>query len=184
MTIEGTDDMVTWLTSLGVEADIASAKVEQVRVPKKWDDSFSAFNEVLRAGGFDLARCRGKTVEKWDLVAPNRSAGDQTVSAILLVRKKQLVGAYRIARPSGEVTPLTAAPTPSAPPTAAAKDAAADAAAAAAQPQSAAAADLTPEQLAQLSAAGASAGLTPEQIAAAAAAIESAAQQPGAQPSE
>ena len=165
-----------------MEADIASAKVEQVRVPKKWDDSFSAFNEVLRAGGFDLARCRGKTVEKWDLVAPNRSAGDQTVSAILLVRKKQLVGAYLIARPSGEVTPLTAAPAPSAPPTAAAKGAAADAAAAA-QPQSAAA-DLTPEQLAQLSAAGASAGLTPEQIAAAAAAIESAAQQPGAQPSE
>ena len=45
-------------------------------------------------------------------------------------------------------------------------------------------AELTPEQLAQVSAAAQAAGLTDEQIAAAAAAIEAAAQNPDALPSE
>ena len=46
--VKNTDDMVTFLLSFGVEADLASAKVDKVKVPKIWDDSFVAFNEVIR----------------------------------------------------------------------------------------------------------------------------------------
>ena len=54
----------------------------------------------------------------------------------------------------------------------------------AAVPQDTAAVELSPDQLADITAAGAAAGLSEEQIAAAAAAIEAAAQQAGALPTE
>ena len=172
--LDSTSDMATYLSGLGVEVDLSSAKVDKVKIPKKWDASFEAFNEVIIQGGLDLSKYKNKTVEKWDFVSPNKSTADQTVSAILLVYKEQLIGAYLIGRPSGGVQPLVAPQ-----PDASSSSAAAQTAATAEQATS-----LTPEQLAQVSAAGEAAGLTEEQIAAAAAAIESAAQQPGALPSE
>ena len=35
----------------------------QSQDPRKWDDSFSAFNGVVQQSGMDLTRCKGKTVE-------------------------------------------------------------------------------------------------------------------------
>ena len=101
-----TNEMLTYLTSMGIEADLSSAKVDQVRIPKKWDDDFAAFNEVIIEGGLDLSGYKNKKVEKWDFVALNRSDEEQTVSAILLVYKEKLIGAYLISRPSGEVQAL------------------------------------------------------------------------------
>lgn len=101
-----TNEMLTYLTSMGIEADLSSAKVDQVRIPKKWDDDFAAFNEVIIEGGLDLSGYKNKKVEKWDFVALNRSDEEQTVSTILLVYKEKLIGAYLISRPSGEVQAL------------------------------------------------------------------------------
>ena len=173
--VKSTDDMVTFLLSYGVEADLVSAKVEKVRVPKEWDENFEAFNEVIRQSGLDLAKSRGKTVEKWEFVAPNRSTGQDTAYAILLVRKNKVVGGYILNRPSGEVQPLAQQDTPPEPP-----------AESIAQPTGAGAdaVGLTEEERAQISAAGAAAGLSAEQIAAATAAIEAAAAQTGALPTE
>lgn len=105
---DSTNDMLLYLTSMGIEADLSSAKVDKVKIPKKWDDDFAAFNEVITQGGLDLSNYKNKTVEKWDFIATNRSSEDQTVSAILLVYKEKLIGAYLISRPSGEVEPLVA----------------------------------------------------------------------------
>lgn len=174
--LDSTSDMAEYLGGLGVEVDLSSAKVDKVKIPKSWDASFEAFNEVVRQGGLDLAKYKNKTVEKWDFVSPNKSTADQTVSAILLVYKEKLIGAYLIARPSGDVQPLLGQQPEG---SSSAAQTAAEAGGETGQ-----AVSLTPEQLAQVSAAGEAAGLTEEQIAAAAAAIESAAAQPGALPSE
>lgn len=187
--VKTTDDMVTFLLSYGVEADLASAKVDKVKVPKIWDASFTAFNEVMKQSGLDLAKCKGKTVEKWEFLAPNRSTDGQTASAILLVKSKKVVGGYIIQRPSGEVSALqlAAAPNAASAPTAQTMtdaEAAQQTAETAAAPQDAAAVELSPDQLADITAAGTAAGLSEEQIAAAAAAIEKAAQQTGALPTE
>ena len=104
--LDSTNDMLTYLTSMGIEADLSSAKVDKVKIPKKWDDDFAAFNEVILQGGLDLSGYKNKTVEKWDFIATNRSDEEQTVSAILLVYKEKLIGAYLISRPSGDVQPL------------------------------------------------------------------------------
>ena len=100
--VKDTDDMITFLLSYGIEADIASAKLDKVQVPKLWDSSFVAFNEVIKESGLDLSKNKGKMVEKWEFIAPNRAEQGQTGYAILLVRKDKVVGGYTIQRPSGE----------------------------------------------------------------------------------
>ena len=50
-----------------------SITADKVKIPRKWDDSFSAFNGVVQQSGMDLARYKGKTVEKWTALIPAAS---------------------------------------------------------------------------------------------------------------
>ncbi len=104
--IESTQDIQTWFTGYGLEVDPASITADKVKIPRKWDDSFSAFNTVVTQSGLDLTRYKGKTVEKWLAVVPARSSGDTTCYAVLLVYKKKAIGAYLLEKPSGVVTGL------------------------------------------------------------------------------
>ena len=45
-TIENTQDIGTYFTGYGFEVDLSTAAVDKVKIPKKWDDSFAAFNPV------------------------------------------------------------------------------------------------------------------------------------------
>jgi hypothetical protein len=84
--------------------DTASVTADKVKIPRKWDDSFSAFNTVVTQSGLDLTRYKGKTVEKWLAELPAQSSGDNTCYGVLLVYKKKPVGAYLLEKPSGVVT--------------------------------------------------------------------------------
>ncbi len=104
--IESAQDIQTWFTGYGLEVDGASITADKVKIPRKWDDSFSAFNEVVAQSGLDLSRYKGKTVEKWQALIPSASNGQESCYGVLLVYKKKPVGAYLLARPSGVVTGL------------------------------------------------------------------------------
>lgn len=104
--IESTQDIQNWFTGYGLEVDPATITADKVKIPRKWDDSFSAFNTVVTQSGLDLTRYKGKTVEKWVAVIPAQSSGDTTCYAVLLVYKKKAVGAYLLEKPSGVVTGL------------------------------------------------------------------------------
>ena len=80
-----------------------------VKIPKKWDDSFAAFNQIVQESGLDLADYKGKTVEKWTVLCPQLSTGDHDTYCVLLVYKAKAVGAYLLQKPSGEVTGLITA---------------------------------------------------------------------------
>lgn len=68
--IETTQDIGTYFTGYGFDTDLASAAVDKVKIPKKWDDSFAAFNQIVQESGLDLADYKGKTVEKWTVLCP------------------------------------------------------------------------------------------------------------------
>ena len=72
--IESAQDIQTWFTGYGLDVDGASITADKVKIPRKWDDSFSAFNGVVQQSGMDLARYKGKTVEKWTALIPARPA--------------------------------------------------------------------------------------------------------------
>ena len=107
--IETTQDIGTYFTGYGFDTDLASAAVDKVKIPKKWDDSFAAFNQIVQESGLDLADYKGKTVEKWTVLCPELSTGDHDTYCVLLVYKAKAVGAYLLQKPSGEVTGLITA---------------------------------------------------------------------------
>lgn len=101
--IESAQDIQTWFTGYGVDVDGASITADKVKIPRKWDDSFSAFNGVVQQSGMDLAKYKGKTVEKWMALIPAASDGEISRYGVLLVYKNKAVGAYLLERPSGTV---------------------------------------------------------------------------------
>ena len=108
-TIENTQDIGTYFTGYGFEVDLSTAAVDKVKIPKKWDDSFTAFNQVVGESGLTLADYKGKTVEKWTVLCPTRSDGATDTYCVLLVYKAKPVGAYLLEKPSGEVNGLITA---------------------------------------------------------------------------
>ena len=104
--IETTQDIGTYFTGYGFDTDLASAAVDKVKIPKKWDDSFAAFNQIVQESGLNLADYKGKTVEKWTALIPAASSGETSRYGVLLVYRKKAVGAYLLERPSGVVVGL------------------------------------------------------------------------------
>ena len=90
--IESAQDIQTWFTGYGLEVDGASITADKVKIPRRWDDSFSAFNGVVQQSGMDLARYKGKTVEKWSALLPAASNGETSRYGVLLVYKKKVLG--------------------------------------------------------------------------------------------
>lgn len=109
--IESAQDIQTWFTGYGLDVDGASITADKVKIPRKWDDSFSAFNGVVQQSGLDLARYKGKTVEKWTALIPAASKGDISQYGVLLVYRKKAIGAYLLEKPSGTVSGIKDAQT-------------------------------------------------------------------------
>lgn len=89
--------------------DPTTAEVSTVTVPRKWDDNFKAFNEVIKESGLDLSRVKNKKVDKWVVLIPAQSTETQKSYGVVLVYKNEARGAYILQKPSGEVLPLKAA---------------------------------------------------------------------------
>lgn len=106
--ISGIEDVSTMLSNYGIICDPATSEVLSVKIPRKWDDSFRAFNEVIRESGLDLSKSKGKKVDKWVVDAPALANGDQKTYAVVLVNKGVAIGAYLLTKPSGEVTGIKA----------------------------------------------------------------------------
>lgn len=109
--VAGAEDLATFLRGYGVEPDVATTAVNTVTVPRKWDDSFKAFNEVIKQSGLDLKRCKGKKVEKWVVMIPAQCSDTVKTYAVVLSYKNEAAGAYLLQKPTGEVLPLIPAAT-------------------------------------------------------------------------
>lgn len=112
--INGAEDVKAFLAGYGLEVDPTTAEVTAVKVPRKWDDSFKAFHEVIQKSGLDLKKCKGKEVDKWVVPIPAQSNEAVKTYAVVLVYKNEPKGAYLLEKPSGEVKPLTPAQSTSA----------------------------------------------------------------------
>lgn len=104
--IASTQDIQSYFLGFGLEVDPTDITADKVKVPRKWDDSFAAFNKIVSQSGRDLTECKGKTVEKWLAAIPSLGDGGQTVYGVLLVRSQKVVGAYLLEKPSGNVSGL------------------------------------------------------------------------------
>lgn len=80
--------------------DPTTAEVSTVTVPRKWDDNFKAFNEVIKESGLDLSRVKNKKVDKWVVLIPAQSTETQKSYGVVLVYKNEARGAYILQKPS------------------------------------------------------------------------------------
>ena len=107
--IEATQDIADYFTGRGFDTDLSSAAVDKVKIPRKWDDSFRAFNGVIAESGLSLEKYKGRKVEKWTLLCPALSGAEGQTYGVLLLYKEKPVGVYLLTQPGGEVTGVESA---------------------------------------------------------------------------
>ncbi len=60
---ENSLERVDYLVALGYEVDPSSEKVKTILLPEKFDNIYDSYNQLQKAGGFDLREYRGRTAE-------------------------------------------------------------------------------------------------------------------------
>ena len=96
-----TQEMIDYIASKGFTADIQTAQIIEVEIPKKFDSNFEVFNEKIKqTDGLSLEKYKGDKVNKWtfDILDYGTEKG---AAAVLLIRKEKLIGAYILEKPDG-----------------------------------------------------------------------------------
>lgn len=102
-----TKEMIDYIAEKGFTADIQTAQVTEVQIPKKFDDNFVGFNEkIQQTDGLNLEKYKGDKVNKWTFDIIDYPNGDMEASAVLLIKKEKLVGAYILEQPDGIARPM------------------------------------------------------------------------------
>lgn len=102
-----TQEMVDYIAQKGFTADMQTAQVTEVQIPKKFDDSFNSFNEKIKQNdGLSLEKYKGEKVNKWTFEIIGYDENDTKAVAVLLIRKEKLVGAYILEKPDGTAKPM------------------------------------------------------------------------------
>lgn len=102
-----TQEMIDYIAEKGFTADIQTAQVTEVEIPKKFDDNFEGFDEKIKqTDGLSLEKYKGDRVNKWVFDIIDYPNGDMEASAVLLIKKEKLVGAYILEKPDGAVKPM------------------------------------------------------------------------------
>lgn len=102
-----TQEMIDYITEKGFTADIQTAQVTEVEIPKKFDDNFVGFNEKIKqTDGLSLEKYKGDKVNKWTFDIIDYPNGDTQAAAVLLIKKEKLIGAYILELPDGIAKPM------------------------------------------------------------------------------
>ncbi len=107
MKLSTTQQMVDYIAEKGHNADIQTAQVAEVVIPKKFDDTFESFNEKIKqTDGLSLEKYKGDKVSKWTFELIDYNGEDKKASAVLLLKKEKLIGAYILESPDGIAKPM------------------------------------------------------------------------------
>ncbi|MBQ3007984.1 MAG: DUF4830 domain-containing protein [Oscillospiraceae bacterium] len=102
-----TQEMADYILSKGYTADLQSATVKEVKIPRKFDAEFENFNsKIMATDGLSLEKYKNDKVNKWTFEITDYGVQDKTAVAVLLVKKDKLIGAYLLQKPEGTAHPL------------------------------------------------------------------------------
>lgn len=105
--ITTTQDMADYILSKGYSVDLQSAKVKQVKIPKKFDAEFENFNsKIMQTDNLSLKKHKNAKVDKWTFDITDYNVQNKTAVAVLLIKKEKLIGAYLLEMPDGTAYPL------------------------------------------------------------------------------
>ncbi len=102
--IKSEADRLEFLTRAGLSVDEKALTRESFTLPKEFDRVLSGYNEIQKEQGLDLARYRGKTLERYTYPVLNYEGYEGSVFVTLILYKSRIVAAdISSADPSGFV---------------------------------------------------------------------------------
>lgn len=91
---DGSDDAarVAYLESFGWTVDPEPVSVEELIIPKEFDETYTDYLMLQEQQGFDLTRYRGKRIKRYCYTITNYPSGETGVQAGLLVYQERIIG--------------------------------------------------------------------------------------------
>lgn len=89
---ETEEDRVAFIRSYGWEVSDQSAEVEEVSIPREFDDVYTQYNLIQKAQGLDLKDFAGCKVIRYTYNITNYPTGESGVLINLLVYNNKVIG--------------------------------------------------------------------------------------------
>ncbi len=90
--VKTNEDRVSYLESYGWAVEDAPIAVEELLIPKEFDETYTQYLQLQEDQGFDLTKYRGKQVKRYTYVITNYPTGETGVQASLLMYRSTVVG--------------------------------------------------------------------------------------------
>lgn len=88
------EERMAFLSQYGWEIDEEPVEVREVIIPEKFDDTYTAYNEIQKGQGFDLTVYAGMRVKRWTYTVKNYTGYEnkECIHANILVYDGLVVG--------------------------------------------------------------------------------------------
>jgi hypothetical protein len=90
--VKSNEDRLGFLTRCGWTVAEEPLTVEELMIPKEFDESYAAYLELQSAQGFDLSRFSGCRVKRYVYEILNYPSGETGVQVGILIYKNQVIG--------------------------------------------------------------------------------------------
>lgn len=90
--IKTNDDRIQFLSGYGWQVSPEPVAVEELLIPKEFDDSYNDYLSLQAEQGFDLTRLAGKRLKRYTYQITNYPTGESDVRVNLLIHKNTVVG--------------------------------------------------------------------------------------------
>lgn len=90
--IKSADDVKTFLAQFGWKVKDGEPECVKVVIPEEFDKIFTAYNDIQRAQGLDLAKYKRKEVTRYTFEIENYAGYDAPVLANVLVYRGKVIG--------------------------------------------------------------------------------------------
>ncbi len=93
--ISDSEDVLSFISSLGWEVDKNPMEVREVVIPEVFDDVYSNYNDIQLSQGFDLQKYAGRRAKRWTYVIrnyPETKPEDDFIRINILVCDDKIIG--------------------------------------------------------------------------------------------
>lgn len=90
--IRDNDDRIAYLQQLGWSVSSEPIAVDDLMVPKEFDDSYGDYLALQSGQGFDLTAYCGKRIKRYTYEITNYPTGEEGIQVSLLIYKSTVIG--------------------------------------------------------------------------------------------
>ena len=90
------EERIAFIEKFGYDVNNEPIEIRDVLIPEQFDDTYTAYNELQRAQGFDLEKYKGKSAKSYSYAVkdyPGIEDSEKHIRVNLLVLEGQIIGA-------------------------------------------------------------------------------------------